>query len=503
MDTSGDGVGATDARACGWPLAGRISYLDRARRGRFASDVGDFVPIPRYDDYQARATLCVAPRRGAGAHLPGLRRSPASRRSPRPTRRSGARRTPTRLQAPHPALHAPAARRGELRRHAVDRIRHSADDELVRAASDSPEHQNVAVRVARRRYRRRVAPGMTLSFGLDFQMRSVSADRGGRSTFRRARATSSSSANRRRRRGGGQVGRHPDRHGALHHRGDRSRAADADPGAAASNRRSSREARSSRIAESSAPLGYARFDIPNNPGPRFLRLDAEPAPRRGVPRHQAPRLHRGRRRLRAAARSRRHERRVRQPDHQHVSRALHLSGGGIFKLPPTLTFEAIGFYKYIYDLVSRSALASPPLAQALTQDGVGPHLRRSGAAAAGAGAWLLRLDQLFAHPQRAARPRRAGLASVRLRPDARAGRAGELPVRPRVGGRCPVPLHHRHAAHAGDRRPSTTSRRTTTNPCSAPTTRSGCRRSISSTCASRKSGSCGATKLKCSSTCRT
>jgi hypothetical protein len=36
-----------------------------------------------------------------------------------------------------------------------------------------------------------------------------------------------------------------------------------------------------------------------------------------------------------------------------------------------LTIEAIGFYKYLYDLVSRSALASPPLAEALTQDGAG------------------------------------------------------------------------------------------------------------------------------------
>jgi hypothetical protein len=55
----------------------------------------------------------------------------------------------------------------------------------------------------------------------------------------------------------------------------------------------------------------------------------------------------------------------------NVSRALHVSGGGSFKLRPTLTFEIVGFYKKLYDLVSRSEIPSPPVAQALTQDGIG------------------------------------------------------------------------------------------------------------------------------------
>ena len=55
----------------------------------------------------------------------------------------------------------------------------------------------------------------------------------------------------------------------------------------------------------------------------------------------------------------------------NVSRAAHLSGGGSFKLRPTLTLELVGFYKKLWDLVSRSELASPPVAQSLTQDGVG------------------------------------------------------------------------------------------------------------------------------------
>src|SRR5580692_10127212 len=40
-------------------VAGRISYLDRLLPLVTSADVGDFVPIPRYDDYQARATLSL------------------------------------------------------------------------------------------------------------------------------------------------------------------------------------------------------------------------------------------------------------------------------------------------------------------------------------------------------------------------------------------------------------------------------------------------------------
>jgi len=52
-------------------------------------------------------------------------------------------------------------------------------------------------------------------------------------------------------------------------------------------------------------------------------------------------------------------------------RAIHLTGGFSVKMRPTLTFEAVGFYKSLTDLVSRSASVSPPVGQALTQDGEG------------------------------------------------------------------------------------------------------------------------------------
>ncbi|HEX7507168.1 MAG TPA: TonB-dependent receptor, partial [Polyangia bacterium] len=53
------------------------------------------------------------------------------------------------------------------------------------------------------------------------------------------------------------------------------------------------------------------------------------------------------------------------------SYALHLTGGFSFKLRPTLTLESVGFYKKLYGLVSRSENPSPAVGQALTQDGIG------------------------------------------------------------------------------------------------------------------------------------
>jgi hypothetical protein len=55
----------------------------------------------------------------------------------------------------------------------------------------------------------------------------------------------------------------------------------------------------------------------------------------------------------------------------NMLRAEHVSGGFSYKVRPTLTFETVGFYKRLHDLVSRNDASSPPLGQALTQDGTG------------------------------------------------------------------------------------------------------------------------------------
>jgi hypothetical protein len=54
-----------------------------------------------------------------------------------------------------------------------------------------------------------------------------------------------------------------------------------------------------------------------------------------------------------------------------ASRAVHLSGGFGYKVRPTLTLEVVGFYKRMFDLVSRNENPSPPLADSLTQDEIG------------------------------------------------------------------------------------------------------------------------------------
>ena len=117
----------------------------------------------------------------------------------------------------------------------------------------------------------------------------------------------------------------------------------------------------------------------------------------------------------------------------------------------------IGFYKRMWDLVSRNENPSPPVAQSLTQDEIG---RAYG------GQVLLRQELVHGFfgwitysltRSERTRPPRHRLAPVRLRSDAGAGARGQLPARPRLGRRRALPLHDRLPAHAGHRRLPTTS----------------------------------------------
>ncbi len=54
-----------------------------------------------------------------------------------------------------------------------------------------------------------------------------------------------------------------------------------------------------------------------------------------------------------------------------LERAYHVSAGGSYKLTGTLVAELVGFAKKIDGLASRSELATPPLATALVEDGIG------------------------------------------------------------------------------------------------------------------------------------
>ena len=119
-----------------------------------------------------------------------------------------------------------------------------------------------------------------------------------------------------------------------------------------------------------APRGYERFDLPDNPIRGPLRLAPNP---------RLVATFRATRRLTLTAGGGIYGQPPDVADMSPVfgnptvnlSRAVHISGGFSLKLRPTLTLETVGFYKYLWDIVSRSELASPPVADALTQDGVG------------------------------------------------------------------------------------------------------------------------------------
>ena len=351
-------------------VAGRLSYLDRLLPLVSSSDVGDFFPIPRYDDYQARLQISMRRDEELSATFLGsddhLRRTiPES--DPADERTQNTDDSYRRLYVRYTRLLPDGSSFFVTPSVGVD---HSSSlsrfgDTNVSLIQDTWQY---AVRGG---YRRRLGARAILSFGIDAQARHTSSRRDGSVNL-------------------------PPREGDIVVFGQRP------SGEIASDRWTAdivsvapyllSEITLGRLtvtpglrfeptliegdhqlpySDTTPPVGYSRLDLPRNPGVGQV-LGWAPNPRLSLSFRVLPRLT-----LMAGGGIY-----GQPPDPEdmspvfgnpalNLSRAVHVSGGFSWKLRPTLVFETVGFWKRLDQLVSRSALPSPPVAQALTQDGRG------------------------------------------------------------------------------------------------------------------------------------
>jgi TonB family protein len=357
-------------------LAGRISYLDQLLPLVTSADVGDFVPIPRYDDYQARATLSLRPDEEIAltflASDDHLRRAIPSG-DPTEVRSQNTDSGWKRLIFRYARLLPDGASVVVTPSFGYD----TSNNEELFGSTPVDVKSSTYQYAVRGSYRRRVGLATTLSFGVDMQAQSSTIDRNGSLTL-------------------------PAREGDFFVFGQPPRnniasdhwnvlVIDTAPYAVA-------EISLGRLSlvpglrfepvliEGSPslpaggltpPIGYARFQLPANPIDQ-LTNNRYAGALRYLPNPRIAAAFRATRKLTLTAGAGIYGQ---PPDPQDMSpvfgnptvgveRAAHLSGGFNYKLRPTLTLEIIGFYKRMWDLVSRNDLP-PPVADQLTQDEIG------------------------------------------------------------------------------------------------------------------------------------
>jgi TonB family protein len=351
-------------------IAGRQSYLDRVLTKVTSQDVGDFVPIPRYDDYQARATLAL--RRDEDLAVTFLASDDHLRRT---------------IPATDPLEQRFQNNDSSYKRFIV-RYTRLLDDgsSLVVTPSIGFDHSASVSRFGtipielrldtwqyalRSSFRRRLDPHVTLSIGADFQGRSVRAQRNG-------------SVNQPPREGDIVVFGQPPGPDTNFDAWQVHQATIApyvalevvagrftlSPGLRFEPTLTDGD-RVLPLVPGTLPIGYSRLDLPANPADDSLL--------RWAPNPRLVASYRAGKRLNFTLGGGVYAQPADPEDLSPVfgnprlgmSRAVHASGGFSYKLTPTLALESVGFYKRYYDLVSRSPLPTPPVAQALTQDGVG------------------------------------------------------------------------------------------------------------------------------------
>ena len=351
-------------------VAGRYSYLDRIMQNLSSKDIGDFFPIPRYDDYQAK--LAIAFRRDEELSFTFLGADDNLRRT---------------IPASDPADQRTQDNETKFQRLIMTYSRLFDDGSSVRV-TPSVGHDRQGLWESfggvgnqlqsdswqyglRAGLRRRVAKWGILSLGMDAQGRTMSLSRRG-------------SMNQPPREGDLVVfGQRPssDLNSDDWKVGVWSLGAYAmldiklgnfsltpglrfEPSLVEGNHRYPKSA-------TSPYLGYANLDLAENPlGVPVIR--DLPNPRLQV-------AWRGINRLTLLSSMGIYGQPVDPEDMSpvfgnpgiHGSRAIHLTAGFSYKLRNTLTLETMGYYKSLRDLVSRSANPSPAVGESLTQDGTG------------------------------------------------------------------------------------------------------------------------------------
>jgi TonB family protein len=352
-------------------VAGRQGYLDQTLKAAVSSDVGDFFPIPRYDDYQARAALTLGKDEELATTF--LASDDHLRRT---------------VPSSDPFAVKTQDTNVLYRRFIVRYTRLLPDGSSIVVTPSfgydsnrtlwnfggTPLLLNVDAwqYAARASYRRRVGGSVTLSMGMDFQGRSSSAERLG-------------SLNLPAREGDITVFGQPPGNDLAVDRWKINTLAAApyafaeislgrltvtpglrfEPTVIDGNLRTPHS-------YTAPDIGYSRIELPKNPWSSLGFLAWIPNPRLAI-------AYRASRKLTLTAGGGVYGQPPQVEDLSPVfgnpnlvsSTALHLSGGGSYKLRGTLTLETIAFYKRLYDLVARNASPSPPVGQALQQTGKG------------------------------------------------------------------------------------------------------------------------------------
>jgi TonB family protein len=356
-------------------VAGRQGYLDQILSTVVSKDVGDYFPIPRYDDYQGRVSWTLGKDEDLAATFLGsddyLRRTVPSS-------------DPFEVRTQDTILHS---RRLIVRytRLLPDGASLTVTPSIATDDSSSTLHFGNTPAVLdvsawqyalRASYRRRVAKSTTLSVGLDFQSRFHTAFRAGSNNL-------------------------PPREGDIYIFGqpptgdvavDRWRIAMVDiapyafteitigrltltpglrfePTVLDGNLRTPHS-------DTVPDIGYTRLDATQNPLPwktgaaQILRY--LPNPRLSL-------AYRATKRMTLTAGAGIYGQPPQPEDLSPVfgnpriglSSAAHVTGGVAWRFTGTLGLEVVGFYKRLYDLVSRNALSSPPVGESLEQTGIG------------------------------------------------------------------------------------------------------------------------------------